>query len=223
MCPVNAEERERWERKQKHYQDASVVREYDARRFEGALTARSTEKKWGAVKKALGQEFESVRDVLDVPCGTGRFASRLAESGKRFVQADLSSEMLASAREVAGGKSRGEVRADAARLPFADASFDVVLSIRFLFHVPRELRPAILREFARVARVGVVVDVRHKYAWTTWSKRLRAKLAGKRSPQRYSLNEIDQDFGAAGLEIVRRVWIAPGFSEKMVVFARRET
>jgi ubiquinone/menaquinone biosynthesis C-methylase UbiE len=218
---VKADERERWERKQKHYQDARVVREYDARRFEGALTARSTEKKWGAVKKALGGEFERVRDVLDVPCGTGRFASRLAEAGKRFVQADLSSEMLASARTAANGKARAEVRADAARLPFADESFDVVLSIRFLFHVPRELRPSVLRELARVARVGVVVDVRHKYCWTTWSKRLRAKLAGRRSPQRYSLKEIDEDFEAAGLAIVQRVWIAPGFSEKMVVFARR--
>ena len=216
---MNADERERWERKQKHYQDERVVREYDARRFEGVLSARSTEKKWGAIKKALGQEFENAREFLDVPCGTGRFASRLAESGKRFVQADLSAEMLASAREVGG--AAGQVRGDAANLPFADASFDVVLSIRFLFHVPRELRPGILREFARVARVGVVVDVRHKYAWTTWSKRLRAKLAGRRSPQRYSLSEIDEDFEAAGLSIVRRIWIAPGFSEKMVVFARR--
>lgn len=218
---MNAEERERWEKKQKHYQDERVVREYDARRFEGVFSARATERKWGAIVKALGDEFEGARDVLDVPCGTGRFASRLAESGKRFVQADLSAEMLASARSAASGKARGEVRADAARLPFADESFDVVLSVRFLFHVPRELRPAILREFARVARVGIVVDVRHKYAWTTWSKRVRARLAGKRSPQRYSLREIDEDFGAAGLEIVRRVWIAPGFSEKMVVFARR--
>lgn len=219
----SASDLERWRAKQAHYQDPRVVDEYDARRFSGAFSARSTAKKWNAIRRALGPEFELCATFLDVPCGTGRFAGLLAASEKRFVAGDLSFEMLRAAR-AADGFARaafGAVRCDAARLPFADASFDVVLSVRFLFHVPRELRPAILREMARVARRAVVVDVRHKYTLGAWTRPLRARMTGKRVPYRASLAELEADFAAAGLVIARRAWIAPLFSEKLVVAAVR--
>jgi hypothetical protein len=47
------------------------------------------------------------------------------------------------------------VRADAAALPFAAGTFDLVLMIDVLEHVPPPARPGIVRECARVAR-GVV-------------------------------------------------------------------
>ncbi|MBI5362595.1 MAG: class I SAM-dependent methyltransferase [Planctomycetes bacterium] len=240
---MSAEELERWRAKQAHYQDPHVAEEYDARRFSGAHSARSTARKWSAIRRALGDEFARCETFLDVPCGTGRFAEFLAVSGKRFVGADLSLPMLREARlatgspanaagtnsdrrEVTAGSASkpqgfGLVRGDAARLPFADGSFDVVLSIRFLFHVPRELRPAILREMARVARRCVVVDVRHKYTLGAWTRPLRARFTGKRVPYRASLAELEADFAAAGLVIARRAWMAPLLSEKLVVAAVR--
>lgn len=242
---MSAEELERWRAKQAHYQDPRVARDYDAARFSGARAAGSTARKWAAIRRVLGAEFDAVESVLDVPCGTGRFAALLAGSGKRFVEADLSHAMLAEALTVAAGARAmvvderavaernggpadekrshlGCVRCDAAQLPFADASFDVVLSIRFLFHVPRELRPALLAEMARVARRAVVVDVRHKYTLGAWTRPLRACLTRKRVPYRASLAELEADFAAAGLRIERRAWIAPLFSEKLVVAARPE-
>lgn len=214
---------ERWREKQRFYQDARVVEGYDAARFHGRHSSRSTRRKWEAIRSALGAEFERCASVLDLPCGTGRFAALLAESGKRFVEADLSAPMLAAASKVAAGTRgfAGAVRCDVARLPFADASFDLVLSIRFLFHVPRELRPTLLAEMARVARRYVVVDVRHKYSWSSFTRRLRATLSRGRVSHRYALREIEHDFAAAGLSIVRRKWLAPGFSEKMIVVAER--
>jgi SAM-dependent methyltransferase len=218
---------DRWRAKQEHYQDPSIVAEYDARRFAGRHQRGATARKWKGLTRALGADFAEVRTVLDVPCGTGRFTRLLLEAGKSVVNADLSGPMveasLASAGSHGGFARRpqrllGGVRADALRLPFGDASVDLVLSIRFLFHVPRDLRPAVLREYARVSRRFVVVDVRHKYCWTTWSKRARARIAGRRSPSpRYSLAEIDADVAAGGLVLRKRVWIAPGFSEKMLL------
>lgn len=224
---MSGDDLERWRAKQAHYQDERVAREYDAARFTGARGAGSTARKWNAIRRALGDEFERCATFLDVPCGTGRFAASLASAGKRFVGADLSHAMLGEARRAVDAESAsaaeracfGLVQADAARLPFADASFDVVLSIRFLFHVPRELRPAILAEMARVARRAVVVDVRHKYALGAWTRPLRARFTGKRVPYRASLAELEADFAAAGLVIARRAWIAPFFSEKLVVAA----
>src|SRR6266404_4083022 len=48
--------------------------------------------------------------------------------------------------------SRIEASADA--LPFADESFDVVLSLEMLEHVPAEARPVVLRELFRALRPG---------------------------------------------------------------------
>ena len=209
----------RWERKQSLYQDPAVVASYDELRFTRGTGRRSTERKWRAIRAGIGEEFDALRSVLDLPCGTGRFTGHFLGAGKRVVAADRSIPMLSAAR----GKREGAVYAccDAERLPFADRSFDLVLSVRFLLHVPRDRRAGVLREMARVARRWVVVDVRHRYSLATVSKRWRARLAGRPLPSlRYSLREIDEDLRAAGLSLAKRTWLAPGFSEKMLLFCR---
>ena len=67
--------------------------------------------------------------VLDLGCGKGRFARRLADEGADVVGIDLSAGMLAEA----SGLDR--VRCSARRLPFADGTFDVVLAVEVLEHV----------------------------------------------------------------------------------------
>lgn len=63
------------------------------------------------------------------------------------------------------------VQADALHLPFADASFDYVLTAMFLHHLDDGAAAAVLREMGRVARRGVVAAdlLRHRraYAWIT--------------------------------------------------------
>jgi demethylmenaquinone methyltransferase/2-methoxy-6-polyprenyl-1,4-benzoquinol methylase len=63
-------------------------------------------------------------NALDVCCGTGDLALRLAAAGARVVGSDFTPEMLVRARE----RSRKVVwvQADALELPFPDESFDVV-------------------------------------------------------------------------------------------------
>ena len=69
-------------------------------------------------------------DVLDCSCGIGTQAIGLAERGHRVVGSDLSP--TAAARAAAEARRRGLTlttsAADMRSLPFADASFDVVLS-----------------------------------------------------------------------------------------------
>ena len=45
---------------------------------------------------------------------------------------------------------------DGARLPFADAAFDCITFSNVLHHVPRPIRPALMRECARVAGGGPI-------------------------------------------------------------------
>lgn len=87
--------------------------------------------------------------VLDIGCGTGELAERIArELGVEVVVADLSPRMVHLARE------RGlEARlADIEDLPFADGEFDCVVAAWVIYHAPD--RDRAIRELARVLRPG---------------------------------------------------------------------
>src|SRR5436309_1970250 len=76
------------------------------------------------------------RDVLDVGCGTGRHALRLAAAGARVTAVDFSDAMLTRARAKPGG-AVVEWRAHdlAEPLPYPAAAFDRVLCGLVLDHI----------------------------------------------------------------------------------------
>jgi malonyl-CoA O-methyltransferase len=101
-------------------------------------------------------------DTLDVGCGTGRHALRLAAKGARVQAVDFSEEMLARARAKPGAKAVTFRAHDLARpLPFADRSFDRVLCGLVLDHIAN--LEGLFREMKRVCRPTgwVVVSVMH--------------------------------------------------------------
>ncbi|MEO8654263.1 MAG: methyltransferase domain-containing protein [Ramlibacter sp.] len=102
--------------------------------------------------------------LLDVGCGTGWFTRRVVADGARVVGVDLDAEALAFARERSCGET-SYVRGDAIALPFADASFDAVLSVTALCFV--EQWPRALAEIVRVSRRRFVLGLlnRHSLLW----------------------------------------------------------
>jgi SAM-dependent methyltransferase len=94
--------------------------------------------------------------ALDVGTGTGALAFALALRVREVVAVDSDPAMLAQAR--ANAPANVElVEAGAEELPFDDASFDLVGTLRTLHHVRRpELAVA---EVTRVARPGAIVFV----------------------------------------------------------------
>lgn len=90
------------------------------------------------------------RTLLEVGCGTGEFAERLArENPDATVVATDQSERFVELTAARGVEAR---RADAQDLPFEDASFDVVAAMWMLYHVPDLDRG--LAEIRRVLRPG---------------------------------------------------------------------
>jgi SAM-dependent methyltransferase len=78
-------------------------------------------------------EEVSPRRVLEVGCGPGEAAERIAaELGAEVVALDSSSRMVELARARGVDARVGDVQ----ELPFADASFDCALAAWVLFHVP---------------------------------------------------------------------------------------
>jgi ubiquinone/menaquinone biosynthesis C-methylase UbiE len=100
---------------------------------------------WQVVSSWIG---DGPGALLDLGCGTGVYSAALAKRAWDVTGVDLSEDMLrrARAREVS------VVRANAAELPFEDASFDAAISI--FTHSDFDDFPAALRELARVMRKG---------------------------------------------------------------------
>jgi ubiquinone/menaquinone biosynthesis C-methylase UbiE len=96
--------------------------------------------------------------VLDVGCGTGTLAIEALRREPRVEMTGLDGDpvVLSRARAKAGAAG-ADVRFDQAlsdRMPYADASFDVVLSSLFFHHLVREVKERTIREIARVLRPG---------------------------------------------------------------------
>lgn len=92
--------------------------------------------------------------VLDVACGSGNAAIPAAVAGGRVSGLDLTPELFEAGRRRAGeaGVDIAWVEGDAEALPFAAASFDVVLSIFGCMFAPRHEVAA--AEIARVLSPG---------------------------------------------------------------------
>jgi ubiquinone/menaquinone biosynthesis C-methylase UbiE len=151
-------------------QTAERIRDANVRYHD--LAAEHYDSKWGIVyndvgqaqvtgklRKALGHEPGRYGRALEIGAGTGYFTLNLLRAGVvgEAVATDISPGMLGrlerSAEEL--GLAVETAACEAAELPFADDSFDLVFGHAVLHHLPD--LPAAFREFRRVLRPGGVV------------------------------------------------------------------
>lgn len=99
--------------------------------------------------------------ILDVCCGTGAvvraFAGRFPAA--RIAGCDFSHGMLRKARRKGVAGRVAWVEGDAARLPFADASFDAVSCSHALYELRGASRNLALQEMKRVVKPGGTVFI----------------------------------------------------------------
>jgi len=146
---------------------AEEIRDVNTRYHDVAAT--SYDEKWGIdfegigraqvlgkVRKALGRSPRHFARSLEIGAGTGYFSLNLLAAGMvgQATCTDISPGMLATLWSNAQrlGLSVDTLVADAERLPFPDASFDLVLGHAVLHHIPD--LPRAFREFARVLAPG---------------------------------------------------------------------
>lgn len=144
------------------------------------------------------------QSVLDVGCGTGALlhAIQRLDPAARLQGVDLTPAML----RVAAGKlhpGTGLAAADAAALPFAAASFDLVVSTSSLHYWTDPV--AGLREMVRVARPAgriVVTDWCDDYL-ACWICDRVLRLADRAYRRAYGRRECRRFLAAAGLRVER--------------------
>ena len=93
--------------------------------------------------------------AIDIGCGVGTFAYRMALKGGKAIGLDYSLASLRVAKSLGEGKFRGNqkvhfIAADATRLPFQDSSADVIVAADFIEHIDDKGKEILLDESARV-------------------------------------------------------------------------
>jgi SAM-dependent methyltransferase len=105
---------------------------------------------------ALVSQLSQHCAVLDVACGEGYGAAMLAENANSVVGVDISTGAIRHAIGRYGGRANlAFIAASCDRLPFPDASFDLVTSFETIEHI--ETQQAFIAEIARVLRPGGVL------------------------------------------------------------------
>lgn len=123
--------------------------------------------------------------LLDIGAAD-RWLEHLLRPGTQYLALDYP----ATGRDLYGG--RPDVFADAARLPFADGSFDGVACLEVLEHVPDPV--AVMREISRVLRRGGQAWISMPFLYPTHDAPFDF--------QRHTRHGLQRDAQLAGLDVV---------------------
>ncbi|MDQ4098649.1 MAG: methyltransferase domain-containing protein [Actinomycetota bacterium] len=151
--------------------------------------------------------------ALDVGCGTGALAlaakAAVGSSGA-VCGVDASPQMVARARRKAA-KADVDVRFETVAvesLPFADGTFDVVMSTLMLHHLTEEGRRQGIAEIARVLKPGgrfFAVDLGGGA-----ERKRHSLLVHRRRHAHFDLDDMKPLIHHAGLDVVEQGTVGPG-------------
>lgn len=151
--------------------------DYTPEEYESCISELQLVNRWMGDAHALKQtllkdvEQQDLREfsILDVGAGSGELlrvaATWARETGRRFKGVGLELNERSAQAILEESKAFPEissVRADALRLPFAEAEFDYVMCSLFTHHFRDEQVVHILREMSRVARRRIFVIDLHR-------------------------------------------------------------
>jgi SAM-dependent methyltransferase len=125
----------------------------------------SKENRWDNIHEevlalAESRKLPKSTTILDLGCGAGRHMEYLGKRYYHMVGLDIAPNGLAVTRERLAKKRLPVELALAdmsAPLPFADESFDCVVSIHVIFHNPRKVIAATIAEMNRVTKPGGLI------------------------------------------------------------------
>lgn len=195
------------------YEADGRAEHYSDGRWSGTVHARRTDRREQRIVADWLDGCGVLDRVLDLPCGTGRFAAVLAARSRLVFAADAAAAMLCKS----GAPLRAQASAHA--LPYRAASFDLVLCSRLIHHLADAgERRAVLAEFARVSTRWLIVSHFDRCSVQAWRSRLRRRSDGRHA---LAIAEFRREAAASGWLERDRAWIARGISEQTWVLLER--
>lgn len=114
------------------------------------------------VHRFVAKQVAGAEGVIDVCCGTGALAVRMAARCQRVMGVDLSPRMIRHAQRARDERGLEnlvfELRDAADLADIDDGTFEVATLVLGLHEMPRALRADVLRESLRVSRRALIVD-----------------------------------------------------------------
>lgn len=203
-----------------YYQNKEVADRYYDKRFRTLF---------GKINHFLEKSFLlnairklEINSALDVACGTGRLTKELISLNIPIVYgADISQAMLDNAKRYCGNIDNRPVLKieDATNLSFKDNSFDLVISFRFLDHLPNEEKKKAISEMIRCSKKYVVFTMANKNRWTTITQKLR-DVVRKHRYEGYLSNESEilVFLESKKVKVIRRGLKVPLLSMEIMYF-----
>ncbi|MCL2773540.1 MAG: class I SAM-dependent methyltransferase [Oscillospiraceae bacterium] len=128
---------------------------------ERAFTSRSESLEFHYTKKILSEYIKPDSRVIEIGCGGGYYGMYFADKCTEYVGVDITPENIAAFEEKIKAAGLCNVQAfvgDAIHLyNIADGSFDVVLCLGPMYHLPQEERELVFAECKRIAEDGAII------------------------------------------------------------------
>ncbi len=191
----------------------------------------NTRREIAIVRRFLGKAAEltgPIDDLLDLPSGPGRLLAAHGPVPRRLVFGDIGEGMVRLALENAPdvpGQVRVATLANGLELPFRDASFDGVLSVRLAHHLEGGARfEKYLREILRVSRGAVILTYFSSRSLKNRVRNVSVRL-GRRGPKKSVDPETVRAIAdRAGFDVEETVPLSRlGSGHHYVLLARRAT
>ncbi len=184
------------------------VTDYEKKRYRGLDQRLVHSREQKILKKIFHGIGETSGLALDLPCGYGRFSDFLLERGFELISCDISHAMVERANERAvkliHGEAGGAVADATLGLPFKEAIFSLVFSMRFFHHIHNSQdRRKILDEYCRVTSGWAVLSYYQSNALHKVQRKFRRKI--KKTPTRIKMitrQEFQGEAEESGFEVV---------------------
>jgi 2-polyprenyl-3-methyl-5-hydroxy-6-metoxy-1,4-benzoquinol methylase len=218
----NKSEKQGWNPAE-HYKSTKVAKEYDQIRF-SSLSGRVFNKLEKNIIKNCFRDLPQDTLILDFPCGTGRLADVLLQSGYRVHGADISAEMLQEAKErLSRYENHFETEVlNAFALVDTTRKFEAALCARVLMHFPIEKQIKFLSGVSSLVKKRVVINHSLNSPYQRFRRWIK-KILGHPKSVNYPVTneEIRVLLSKAGLVEIGRKRINPLISEAVYIVAER--
>jgi len=144
--------------------------------------------------------------ILDLPSGAGRLFKAIQPFGKRFIEMDISHEMLKFVRENHKDAKPSLGVGSAFAMPLKDQSVDVAFSARLFHHVPdQKERHQYIKELCRVSKKNVIFTFFHTWSLKNILRRIRRPFNRKKPKVTMTTEELREVAKSVGWEVVTTI------------------